>query len=163
MKKTMLAVCFMVMTLTAVGAENTNSEQTAEVKVTATVVEPLVLTAKEVKFGKVAKGSKQNAPIENGEIVIKGQADEKVKIQFSDGMTENWKDTIREVTVALKSKTNSNSTTLTYSPELDPELGQPLALESGEKKIALRGNLVVPENAESGDYEGTLKVKVWYE
>lgn len=163
MKKTMLAVCFMAMALTAVGAENTNSEQTAEVKVTATVVEPLVLTAKEVKFGKVAKGSNKNTPIENGEIVIKGQADENVKIQFSDGMTEDWKNAIREVTVVLKSKTNSNSTTLTYNPELDPELGQPLALESGEKKMALRGNLVVPENAESGDYEGTLKVKVWYE
>ena len=163
MKKTMLAVCFMAMALTAVGAENTNSEQTAEVKVTATVVEPLVLTAKEVKFGKVAKGSKQNAPIENGEIVIKGQANEKVKIQFSDGMKEDWKNSINGVTVALKSKTNTNSTTLTYSPELDPELSQPLALESGEKKMALRGNLVVPENAESGDYEGTLKVKVWYE
>lgn len=163
MKKTMLAVCFMAMALTAVGAENINSEQTAEVKVTATVVEPLELTAKEVKFGKVAKGSEKNAPIENGEIVIKGQADEKVKIQFSDGMKEDWKNTIREVTVALKSKTNTNSTTLTYSPELDPELSQPLALESGEKKMTLRGNLVVPKDAESGDYEGKLKVKVWYE
>lgn len=163
MKKTMLAVCFMAMALTAVGAENTNSEQTAEVKVTATVVEPLELTTKEVKFGKVAKGSEKNAPIENGEIVIKGQASEKVKIQFADGMTEDWKDTISGLTVALKSKTNSNSTTLTYSPELDPKLSQPLALESGEKKMTLKGNLLVPENAESGDYEGTLKVKVWYE
>ena len=52
---------------------------------------------------------------------------------------------------------------LTYSPELDPELNQPLALENGQKTMGLTGKLDVPEAAKPGKYEGTLLVKVRYE
>ena len=163
MKKTMLAICFMAMALTTAANElqNTNSEKTADVKVTATVVQPLKIETKEVKFGKVAQNSKENTPIDAGYIKIEGQANERVIVQFADGIKEEWKSDIKQVRVNLKS--GNEPIMLTYSPELKPELSQPLALNDTEKKMDLIGKLDVPKDATPGDYEGTLKVKVRYE
>lgn len=163
MKKTMLALCFMAMALTTAANElqNTNSEKTADVKVTATVVQPLKIETKEVKFGKVAQGSTGNTPIDAGYIKIEGQANEKVRVQFADAANEKWKENINDIKVELSK--GAEETKLTYLPNLDPELVQPLALENGEKVLGLSGTLEVPENATPGQYEGTLNVKVWYE
>lgn len=163
MKKTMLAICFMAMALTTAANElqNTNSEKTADVKVTATVVQPLKIETKEVKFGKVAQGTDNNTPVDAGYIKIEGQANEKVIVQFTDGMKEEWKSNIREVKVSLKS--GNEPTMLTYFPELRPELSQSLALNDNDNTMDLIGKLTVPQEAKPGDYEGTLKVKVRYE
>ena len=163
MKKSMLAICFMAMALTTAANElqNTNSEKTAEVKVTATVVQPLKIETKEVKFGKVAQGTDDNKPVDAGYIKIEGQANEGVIVLFADGIKEEWQSDIKQVEVNLKS--GNEPTMLTYSPELKPELHQPLALTDGANKMDLIGKLNVPKEAKPGNYEGTLKVKVRYE
>ena len=121
----------------------------------------LKIETKEVKFGKVAQGTDNNTPVDAGYIKIEGQANEKVIVQFTDGMKEEWKSNIREVKVSLKS--GNEPTMLTYFPELRPELSQSLALNDNDNTMDLIGKLTVPQEAKPGDYEGTLKVKVRYE
>ena len=159
MKKTMLAICFMAMALTTVANEQSAVE--GEVKVTAEVIQKLTINTKPVDFGKVAQGSKNNAPTQKGEIKITGHENEKLLIQFADGTEKVWKDKINDVKVVLSFGQENEK--LTYSPELDPELNQPLALENGQKTMGLTGKLDVPEAAKPGKYEGTLLVKVRYE
>lgn len=159
MKKTMLALCFMAMALTTVANEQSAVE--GEVRVTAEVIQKLDVKTDPVNFGKVAQGSKNNTPIEKGKVTITGHENEKLKIQFASGTQKEWKDNLSQVKVELSK--GAEETKLTYLPNLDPELVQPLALENGEKVLGLSGTLEVPENATPGQYEGTLNVKVWYE
>ncbi|WP_410207825.1 DUF4402 domain-containing protein [Fusobacterium sp.] len=159
MKKTMLVLCFMAMALTTVANEQSAVE--GEVRVTAEVIQKLDVKTDPVNFGKVAQGSKNNTPIEKGTVTITGHENEKLKIQFASGTQKEWKDNLSQVKVELSK--GAEETKLTYLPNLDPELVQPLALENGKKVLGLSGTLEVPENATPGQYEGTLNVKVWYE
>lgn len=155
MKKGLLLLCFVGATVGLFAGEE--SAKTQDVNVTAEVIKPLNIETKAVEFGKVAQGTNHSKPKTEGELTITGEAGQSIKVQFA-GNGEQWKDEISEAVVKLKQ--NSNGVELTYTPALATTLDT--NLPGGKTSSKIVGSLEVPQNAETGSYRGTLKVKVYY-
>lgn len=161
MKKLMIVGGVLALSILAYGEDLKEPQQEAEVKITAEVVQPLELSTKEVKFGKVGIGTKGNTPKQKGEILIKGEKDAKIKVQFKDNTSNTYVDNSENLQVALKKE--GASTTLQFKPVFDPKSIADTIASNGENKIAVTGSLDVPTNTTAGEYSGSFSVKVWYE
>ena len=161
MKKSMIIAGVLVLSILSYGEELKTPEQEAVVKISAEVVQPLELTTKEVKFGKVGIGTKGNMPKQKGEISIKGEKNAKIKVQFKDNTSNTYVDNSKNLQVTLKKE--GASSTLAFKPVFDPESIAETISSNGENKIAVTGNLDVPATTTAGEYTGSFSVKVWYE
>ena len=96
MKKRLLLLCFVGVTVGLFAGEESAKE--SQVEVTAEVIKPLTITTKAVKFGKVAQGTHNTTPKKQGEITIAGQEGQNIKIKYA-GVSGAWQDNIKDVKV----------------------------------------------------------------
>ncbi|ERT67958.1 hypothetical protein HMPREF0202_02176 [Cetobacterium somerae ATCC BAA-474] len=144
--KKLLILLSLTTAMTAFGNNNTNP---ANMNVSATIMETLTVRVDQpAEFGKIAKGTSGNTAI--GRFSVKGQGNNQAKITIS-GLTNNGKLTLRNISGA------------TISADVD-HTEETLSLKHDEFVAAtpIRFTLNVPDNQQTGLYEGNVTIQARY-
>lgn len=144
--KKLLILLSLTTAMTAFGA---NSKETNTMNVSATIMETLTVRIDQhAEFGKIAKGTSGN--IATGRFSVKGQGNNQAKITIS-GLTNDGKLTLRNISGA------------TISADVD-HTEETLSLKHDEFVAAtpIRFNLNVPDNQQTGLYEGNVTIQARY-
>lgn len=138
--------------------EDTTSGET-ELQVRAEVVKKLKVSTSPVDFGRVAPGTKLDAPKENGRIEIDGEAGHMVKVAV---LSDEQEVKNGEALYLKKNGGHGNETTVEYTLKLGNGQNK-YYLRNGKEEIPVGGSLNVASGAESGNYSTNLIVKVSYD
>ena len=144
--KKLLMLLSLTTAMTAFGSSNPNS---ANMNVNATIMETLTVRIDQhAEFGKIAKGTSGN--VATGKFSVKGQGNNQAKITIS-GLTNNGKLTLRNISGA------------TISADVD-HTEETLSLKHDEFVAAtpIRFTLNVPDNQQTGLYEGNVAIQARY-
>lgn len=146
--------------------------KTTELTVTANVVTALDLEVENVEFGNVPAGKLKDNPDKNGEIKVKGSANETVRLFILEG-TKNLGDMNSLVInpIQLKRVGGSADEFVSFTPEFalesNPETttnATTYALNGeGNLNLIVNGKIDAGKATTLGEYSNTLTVRVKYE
>lgn len=162
MKKILLLAGILVIGATSFAEDVQEGQAEEKLKVSANVVEDLIIETKEVKFGNVAAGMTLKQPKEEGKITIKALKDSVVQVKLYDN---NGNEIVKNGTVDLYkagiagASANLDGDFLKYTPNF---VGETFRMNSDNHEIVMNGKLVVPEKAYNGEYSNQLTVKAKY-
>ncbi|MGL5989379.1 DUF4402 domain-containing protein [Cetobacterium sp.] len=143
--KKLLMLLSLTLAVSAFGAPQGDSQQSADMKITARVIDPLTVVAEPMQFGDIIKGTTANA---DSTFTIKGEPSQGITLTI-DGINELSNANGDKLAIVLKGFVNGTvKTTLANDGNL-------------VKKI--EGSLTPDLNTVSGEYSGTLTARVQYQ
>ncbi|MGL4999847.1 MAG: DUF4402 domain-containing protein [Cetobacterium sp.] len=140
--KKLLMLLSLTLAVSAFGAPQGNSEQSATMNISATVIKPLTIEKiTDMEFGSIIQGSKANA---TSGYSIKGEAGQSIAITIDSSVLLTHETTKSSIIVGIRT-----------SP--------PHSLDkNGNATLSVDGFLETTSNQEIGKYNGTLVAKVQY-
>ncbi|MGL4947146.1 MAG: hypothetical protein ACRC4X_05730 [Cetobacterium sp.] len=144
--KKLLTLLSLALTVSAFGAPTGNKEESAKMKVTATVIRPLTIAvAQDMDFGTIIQGAKADA---TGTYTLAGEPGAKI-----------------DITTTFPNALSNGITKSSLPIELVmgmPKGGYSLD-EVGNLSIDVKGSVNPTANTETGTYTGTLVARVQYQ
>ncbi|MGL5051816.1 MAG: DUF4402 domain-containing protein [Fusobacteriaceae bacterium] len=141
--KKLLMLLSLTLAVSAFGAPQGDSQQSADMEITARVIDPLTVVAEPMQFGDIIKGTTAEAL---GTFTIKGEPNQSMKFTIDS-------------TASLKGPDNN-----TLAISFDGLDDLPTSVNADGKIIhSIKGILTPNANTVSGEYSGTLTARVQYQ
>lgn len=141
--KKLLILLSLTTAMTAFGAPQGNSEDSATMNINATVIKPLTITAKDMKFGTVIQGTRATA---TGEYTIDGEPGEKFEVTLSDLQS-------------LKRTGSDDTLDISFANFVIPH-----NLDgSGKASFNMVGTISPTNETLTGEYTGSITARVQYQ